>query len=61
MTIDLGNGQPFASTHVLFTTAATALGQFQAVCCGSFSSCIGGSLSVAGDTGLVVSMKVIAA
>jgi len=61
ITVLVSNGQPFVSTHLLFTTVATALGQYQAVCCGSFSSCIGGSMSVAGDTGEIVSMKVSAA
>jgi len=54
----VSNNQPFVSTHLLFTTVATALGQYQAVCCGSFMNCIGGSMSVAGDTGEIVSMTV---
>lgn len=58
ITVVLSNSQPFASTHVPFTTVAQALQQYQDVCCGGFSSCIGGETHVAGDTGLVVSMKI---
>jgi hypothetical protein len=58
LTILLNNKQPFASTHVAFTTVTQALQQYQDICCGSFSSCIGGDTGVAGDTGLVVDLKI---
>lgn len=57
----VSNSQPFESTHLLFTVAATALGQYQSVCCGGFTSCIGGSMNVVGDTGILVSLVVSAA
>jgi hypothetical protein len=56
--IEVTNNQPFESTHVAFTTVAQALQQYQDVCCGSFPSCIGGKTAVAGDTGLVVDLKI---
>jgi hypothetical protein len=58
VTVVVSNGQPFVSTHLPFTTVATALQQYQDVCCGGFTSCIGGDMKVAGDTGLLVDMKV---
>ena len=58
ITVVLSNHQPFESTHVAFTTVAQALQQYQDVCCGSFSSCIGGDTTVTGNTGLNVDMKI---
>jgi hypothetical protein len=58
ISVALKNSQPFESTHVAFTTVAQALQQYQDVCCGSFPSCIGGSSTVTGDTGLNVSIDI---
>jgi len=54
----ISNGFLFESTHIGFSNLAQALQSMKDQCCGSFSTCIGGSTNVLGDTGLPVSVNV---
>ncbi len=55
--LDVENAFLFASTHATFAAVAGAVQAVQSTCC-SLGTCIAGQTTVAGDTGLVINVKV---